>query len=101
MDFVVDIPQYNLSPISDTFLFPAFLSNTAHNVSVNLSSSLLQSVSRNSLKLFFSLSEYHSLDGQILASGHFTPMSITFGKQPSTILLSYHCLLYIERDVVM
>ena len=93
MTFVEDVPTYNNAPLTGTFLYPAMLTNTAGNVSVDLSGSTVQSMTATTLHIVFSVAEAQSLISQIFASSHFTPMSITYGSQPSTILLSHHCLI--------
>ena len=93
MTFVEDVPTYHNTPIAETFLNPALLTNTAGNVSLDLGDSTVQSVTATTLHVVFSVAEAQSLIYQIFASSHFTPMSIVYGPQSSTLPLSHLCLM--------
>ena len=90
--FVANVPIYNNTPINETFLYPASLMNTGHDVVLDLSGSIVQSISGTIMKVIMSYTEAELLISQVFSLSIFTPMSIAFGTQPSSIILSYQCL---------
>ena len=92
MHFASEVSLYNSVVIGSTFLSPVQVVNTVGDLRVNLTASVVVSMSNTSLQILLSETEYSSMVGVIYGSSFkFSSMMLVFGGGQS-IPLSIYCL---------
>ena len=81
MNFTVPVPYYQSNtPIVSTFLSPVTINSKRGDIHLSLTTSMVQSVSNNTVKIVFSASEYNALVNKIMNPAFaYSRMTITYG----------------------
>ncbi len=81
MNFTVPVPNYQSNtPLASTFLSPVMLSNKRGDIRLSLTTSTVQSVSSNVVKIVFSASEYNAIVSKIMDPAFaYSSMTMTYG----------------------
>ena len=96
MNFTVSVPWYGQStPVNATFLHPLNLHTTrSADLSINLTRSMVTSVSSTSIKIILSLPEYEYITAATIYYPPFlfTPFMLRYGPAQTVEPCSVHCL---------